>query len=269
MSSPQTRLEHQLQHALATERTLISTLQAHIAMTPPGPYRRLLERHLHETRGHAVNLSSRIERRTSLTGTALNLAHSAAGQIFNLAKGPFDLIRGGGGPDLLENAKDECASEALEIATYDAIEALADAIGDEETAELARSHRADEERMLQELRDLIPSLAAGARKARDTFPISGYDELNAGQAVARLNELSQPDLQTVLGYERRHRNRRSVIERAEALVAMEPWRGYDSDDPQEILDRLTPDLAGAVRDYESRHRRRVAILEAAQQQLTS
>jgi ferritin-like metal-binding protein YciE len=269
MSSPETRLEHQLQQALATERMLVTTLQAHIAMTPPGPYRRLLERHLRETRSHAVNLSSRLESNTSLTGTAINLAHSAAGQLFSLAKGPLDLIRGGGGPDLLKNARDECASEALEIATYDAIEALADALGDEETAELARSHRADEERMLQDLRALIPALATGGKRIREVFPIAGYDELNAGLAAARLSDLSQEDLQTVLQYERGHRNRRSVIERAEALVALPPWRGYDSDDPQEIVERLTPDLAGAVRDYESRHRRRVAILEAAQQQLTS
>src|SRR5689334_20027401 len=151
MSSPETRLERQLQEALALERTLISTLQPHLAMTPPGPYRRLLERHLQETRGHAANLSTRIRRHTSLTRIALNVALTAAGQLFNLAKGPFDLIRGGGVPDLVENAKDECASEALEIATYEAIEALAEALGDDETAELARSHRADEERMLEDL----------------------------------------------------------------------------------------------------------------------
>jgi hypothetical protein len=52
-------------------------------------------------------------------------------------------------------------------------------------------------------------------------------------------------------------------------VATPPWHDYDDEDPEGILDRLTPELAGAVRDYESRHRRRVAILEAAQQQLTS
>jgi ferritin-like metal-binding protein YciE len=49
---------------------------------------------------------------------------------------------------VLKNAKDACASEALEIATYTAIECLAQRVGDDETARLAASIRADEERML-------------------------------------------------------------------------------------------------------------------------
>jgi ferritin-like metal-binding protein YciE len=268
MSSPETRLERQLQIALATERTLISTLQAHLEMTPPGPYRLLLERHLHETRTHAVNLSSRLEPGTDLAGTAINLVHTAAGQLFNLAKGPLDLLRGQPGPDLLKNARDECASEAFEIALYDAIEALALAVDDEDTAELARTHRAEEERMLADLRALIPSLVERPNP-RPALPIEDYETLNAGQVTARLSELSQADLNAVLAYERSHRNRRSVTERAEQLIATPPWPGYDTEDTPTILARLTLEYANPVRDYEGRHRRRVAILEAAQQQLTN
>ena len=72
----------------------------------------------------------------------------------------------------------------------------------------------------------------------------------------------------MLEYERAHRDRRAVVERAEQLTAAPPWPGYDNEDTPTILARLTADDAGAVRDYESRHRRRVAILEAAQQALT-
>src|SRR3954451_18372939 len=183
MSSPETRLERYLNEALATERALISTLQAHIAQTPRGPYRQLLERHRDETRTHAANLSSRIDAGTSLTGIAVNLAHTAIGQALSLAKAPLDLVRGGTDTRerLLKNAKDECATEALEIATYDAIEALATALGDEETAALARRHRADEERMLEDLRALIPTLASDVQsqaqaQARPGLPIEDYDE---------------------------------------------------------------------------------------------
>ena len=48
---------------------------------------------------------------------------------------------------MLKNAKDACASEGLEIATYTAIERLARSVGDEETARLAASILADEEKM--------------------------------------------------------------------------------------------------------------------------
>jgi hypothetical protein len=189
-----------------------------------------------------------------------------------LAKGPLDLIRGGTSFDekLLKNAKDECATEALEIATYDAIEALAEELGETAIAELARRHRADEERMLADLRALIPSLAgqskATARQA--SFPIDDYDDLNAGQVVARLSQLSQEDLQTVLTYERAHRSRRAILEKSDQLTATPPWPGYDDASAEEIVDRLDSDHAGAVRDYESRHKRRVTVLEAAQRELS-
>ena len=73
----------------------------------------------------------------------------------------------------------------------------------------------------------------------------------------------------MLDYERAHRNRRAVVERAEQLTASPPWPGYDGEDTATILARLTAEDAGAVRDYESRHRRRVAVLEAAQQAMTN
>ena len=58
MASLETLLTQHLSEAHATERALITTLQAHIAMTPAGPYRRLLERHLNETRGHAAAMAT-------------------------------------------------------------------------------------------------------------------------------------------------------------------------------------------------------------------
>jgi ferritin-like metal-binding protein YciE len=270
-----------LNEALATERALVTTLQAHIAMTPQGPYRRLLQRHLRETRAHAAAIDERLSAygpTGSLLTATIGLAETVIGQALTLAKGPLDLLRGG--PDTeekqLKNAKDECATEALEIATYDALEALAEAAGDSETAKLAREHRAEEERMLADLRALIPDLTRAVLgdepryEVADTtpeLPIESYDELNAGQVVARLSDLTQAELAGVLAYERANRNRRTVVERAEALTATEPWAGYDEADVAEILARLDEAIAGSVRDYESRHRRRVTILEAAQREL--
>jgi ferritin-like metal-binding protein YciE len=266
------RLNRYLNEALATERALVTTLTAHIAMTPSGPYRDLLERHLGETTGHARALSEHAsEPDTNLVNVALGLAETVVGQALTLAKGPLDLLRGGPSTEerMLKNAKDECATEALEIATYDAIEALAEQLGETEIAELAVRHRADEERMLADLRELIPTLAARAKASGAApFPISRYEDLNAGQVVARLSELSQADLATVLEHERANRNRRSIIEKGEELTATPPWPGYDEADAEEILERLDSRRAGAVRDYESRHRRRVSVLEAAQRELS-
>jgi ferritin-like metal-binding protein YciE len=148
----------------AIEVALVTTLQAHVAMTPPGSYRRLLERHLGETRQHA----EAIERRRAemgeaggLVDSALGLVDHVVGQVLALSKAPIDLLRGANRAEkLLKNARDECATEALEIAAYDALEHVARAVGDRKTAELATRHRGQEERMLKALRAEIPGLAA-------------------------------------------------------------------------------------------------------------
>ena len=59
---------------------------------------------------------------------------------------------------MLKNAKDACATEALELATYTAIERLASSVGDEETAKLAARILADEEKMMQRVLREIPKL---------------------------------------------------------------------------------------------------------------
>jgi ferritin-like metal-binding protein YciE len=152
-----------LGEAHATEQALVTTLQAHITMAPAGSYQRLLERHLSETRQQARAIERRLAElgaSSSVVGATVELARTLAGQILALTKGPIDILRGSSREEkLLKNAKDECTTEALEIATYDALEAAARAVGDEKTALLAVRHREQEERMLAKLREEIPALA--------------------------------------------------------------------------------------------------------------
>ena len=58
---------------------------------------------------------------------------------------------------MLKQAKETCASEALEIATYDVLERLAIGVDDRHTAELAASIRDDEQRMLERICASCPS----------------------------------------------------------------------------------------------------------------
>lgn len=166
------KLTQYLNEALAMEQALTRTLRTHIAMTPRGSYREALEEHLGETGEHSSLLQERLREigsGASLTRVAIGaaevgvgLAQSFAGQVLALWKAPIDLVRGGlsGEEKLLKNAKDECATEALEIATYQAVERLAEAVGDEETGRLAMRIRHEEERMLGRLRREIPALTA-------------------------------------------------------------------------------------------------------------
>jgi rubrerythrin len=110
---------------------------------------------------------------------------SALSQTLALWKAPLDLLRGASGEEkVLENAKDTCATEALEIATYTALEHLADAAGDESTAKLAASIRADEEQMLDRVMRELPKLAqAVVRSEVDGKPSDDIAETGAPDAV--------------------------------------------------------------------------------------
>ena len=245
-----------LEEAHATETALVTTLQAHITMTPAGDYKALLERHLGETRRQAAAIERRLGelgRGNDIVSAATGLARTVVGQALALTKGPIDLLRGAGGEEkLVKNAKDECATEALEIATYDALEAAAQAVGDAKTAKLARTHRAQEERMLAGLRELIPSLARSAVLARAggepsydvqttgaadnvrslagrarrspagagaaDLPIEGYDDLQAEAILPRLEDLGESELRALAAHEKRNRGRRRVLSRIEARL---------------------------------------------------
>jgi ferritin-like metal-binding protein YciE len=305
MNTAQQKLVQYLNEAHATEQALIRVLQSQIAMTPRGSYRSGLQTHLRETRDHATRVDRRrraLGHRSNLLFAAVGLTESVFGQMLALGKAPFDLLRGSGGEEkVLKNAKDACASESLEIATYTAIERLARSVGDDETAELAASIRADEEKMLERLLREIPKLteavvradvkgersydvtatgaadtvreagkpaknaarkttaatkrparqvgvaragrqANGAGAAGDDLAIPGYETLTAEEISGKLTGLSQVELAKIDAYERRRRNRTTVLSRIASLRADEPspagvpasGAGAVSDEHQEL-----------------------------------
>jgi ferritin-like metal-binding protein YciE len=183
-----------LGEAHASEQALVRVLQSQIAMTSRGSYRSALETHLDETRDHAERVQRRLgdlRAGANPLATAVTLAESLLGQALALGKTPLDLLRGSGGEEkVLKNAKDACATEALEIATYTAIERLARAVDDEETAELAASIRADEERMLARILREIPQLT-GAVVGADVDGDGSYHVGSTGAAEAVKRTASQ------------------------------------------------------------------------------
>ena len=187
MNHSEQKVVQYLNEAHASELGLVQVLQAQLAMTPHGSYRNALEKHLDETRDHA----RRIERRLAELGAsgnpfqiAMGWAEDALAQTLALAKMPFDLMRGSGGEEkVLKNAKDACATEALEIATYTALEHLAHAVSDETTAKLAASIRSDEEKMLDRMMREIPKLTDAVVRA-DVHGDRSYDASQTGAADA-------------------------------------------------------------------------------------
>lgn len=156
------KLIQYLNEAHAKEKELETSLQAHIGMTTRPPYKKRLQQHLRETKSH----SKQVERRIKKLGGSTAIVPELASRGVALAKGPLHALRGTSEEEkLLKNAKTEYSEEHEEIATYTAIETLAEAVGDKETAKLARAIRRDEERMAKYLEGVIPTLTRAVATA--------------------------------------------------------------------------------------------------------
>jgi polyhydroxyalkanoate synthesis regulator phasin len=59
----------------------------------------------------------------------------------------------------------------------------------------------------------------GGKADGDAFPIAGYDDLTAGQITTRLEGLSPAELRKVRDYERKHGNRKTVLNAVERRLS--------------------------------------------------
>ena len=162
------KLVQYLHEAHGKEKELETSLQAHIAMTTRRAYRKRLQQHLKETKDHARQVERRVKKLggASLLQTAAARGTEAVSRGTAFAKGPLHAVRGTGEEEIqLKNAITEHSEEGEEIARYTAIEALAEAVGDKDTARLARGIRREEERMAAFLARQIPQLTRAVARA--------------------------------------------------------------------------------------------------------
>jgi ferritin-like metal-binding protein YciE len=176
------KLIQYLNEAYGKEQELVTALQSHISLTSRDTYKKRLKDHLRETKAQAKGLERRIKQLggkaekidlpgPDAIGGAASMAQGAAQKAMAVAKGPLHAIRGTGEAEkMLKNAKTEFWNEAEEIANYHAIETLAEAVGDRDTAKLAREFRRQEERMAKFLEKTIASLTKEV--VRDEIPAS-------------------------------------------------------------------------------------------------
>ena len=273
---PKTKIVQYLDEAHASEVGLVRVLQSQIAMTPRGDYRDALERHLRETRDHAGKLETRLRELDggdSPVQAVVGVAETVIAQALALGKTPIDLLRGSGGEEkVLKNAKDAAATEALEIATYTAIERLATGVGDDRTAKLAVSIRADEQRMLDRILALLPALtdavAAADLRGEGTYKVARTGAADAARTTGR--KAARTTRRTAKSTARRARTAPGAARAegaAKGAVAREqdlPIPRYDALTAEEIGGRLTGlsqvDL-GKIEAYERKGQARATILE--------
>jgi ferritin-like metal-binding protein YciE len=138
------QLVKHIDEALAMEQNVLRMLDGMIETTEDEEIKNELRQHKLETEQHA----ERLEKRLAAHDASPSTAREAAGIMGALMKGIVDMARQ---EKAGRNARDGYATEHLEIASYQLLERVAKAAGDEETAEVARQNRADEEKMAKKI----------------------------------------------------------------------------------------------------------------------
>jgi ferritin-like metal-binding protein YciE len=140
----QQKLVDYVEDAHAMEQNVLQMLDSMIATTRDDDIVEELEHHKMETERHEQLLRERLQ----ALGRDASLRKEAQSIVGALVKGVADQVRG---DKAGKNARDGFITEHMEIASYELLERLAQRAGDDETAEIARRNRADEEAMAQKI----------------------------------------------------------------------------------------------------------------------
>jgi ferritin-like metal-binding protein YciE len=133
-----------IDEAVALEETVKRQLDSLVATTEEAELKSLFREHRAETEAQL----ERLRRRLEAHGATPSSVRSAMTTLGNAAKIPVDAVRS---PSAARTIRDAYTTEYFEIATYRLLEGIASRLGDEETAEIARRNRAEEEAMARRL----------------------------------------------------------------------------------------------------------------------
>jgi ferritin-like metal-binding protein YciE len=140
----QRKLVDHVQDAHAMEQTVSTMLDSMIATTEDPEITEMLKQHKRQTQEHERRLRERLD----AMGAGTSATRSVGGLGAALFKGVGDVART---DKPAKNARDGFMTEHMEIAAYELLERLAKKAGDEQTAEVARLNRADEQAMAKKI----------------------------------------------------------------------------------------------------------------------
>jgi ferritin-like metal-binding protein YciE len=138
------QLTQHIDEAIAMEQNVLRMLDGMIESTEDEEIKEELRQHKLETERQSDRLRARLEAH----GSQPSVVREAGGVLGALMKSVADVARS---EKAGRNARDGYATEHMEIASYQLLERIAQRAGDEETAEVARQNRAEEEQMARRL----------------------------------------------------------------------------------------------------------------------
>ncbi len=134
------QLVKHIDDGIAMEQNVLRMIDSMIETTEDDEVRQRLREHRLQTEQQ----SDRLMRRLEAHGATPSGIKEAGGVAGALMKSVVDMVRG---EKAGRNARDGYATEHMEIASYQLLERVAQRAGDEETAEVARENRGEEEQM--------------------------------------------------------------------------------------------------------------------------
>jgi hypothetical protein len=256
-----------LREVREAQAALADRCKTHLAVTPAGEYREVLERRVGDARGHVYRIDERLGtlQPRGLMETVLGNAWRLTGQAVRL---PFDaamavpsaVSRGPGKAtehQLLKNAEDEYAVTAFAVAICRAAERIAEEAADAATSELLGSIRRDDEEALEELGSSLEQHAEAAVQAAETA--EGLGTAGAAQAVRDWSSWLRETAERMPGVDRLQGAPEGALIAEDEL----PIADYRRLSTRMILGRLPylsqTDLA-TVGAYERAHADRSAVL---------
>ncbi len=160
MESVRDRLVRYLDDAWAVEKALVGMLKDMAAEVDDPEVRAMFEEHSRMTHDQEENLEARIR--------ALGEEPSGSKGFFNMLMGKIgDMMQGAHDPydKTTQDLVKSFAVENFEMGMYQALEAYANAIGDAETAQLARQHFEQESNTASRIWPLIAATAVRPAEA--------------------------------------------------------------------------------------------------------
>ncbi|WP_367325511.1 hypothetical protein [Streptomyces sp. HUAS ZL42] len=256
-----------LREVREAQAALADRCKAHLAVTPPGEYREVLERRVGDARGHVYRIDERLA-----TLQPRGVMQTVLGSVWQLTtqtvRLPFDAAmavpatvwrRPGKATEfqLLKNAQDEYAVTAFAVAICRAAERIALEAEDAVSAELLGSIRREDEEALEELGGSLDRHAEAAVAAAET--VDGQGAAGAAQAVRDWSSWLRETAERMPGVDRLQGAPEGALITEDEL----PIPDYRRLSTRMILDRLPhlpqTDLA-TIGAYERSHAGRTAIL---------
>ncbi len=142
-----------LNDAYAMENGLVQVLEKHAkdAEGHPQVHNRIQE-HIEETRRHADRVRESIERLGGDTSTLKTTLANVAGTLQGMSTGAAE-------DELVKNAIADYAAEQFEVASYRALIAAAEELGDQETVRACQENLREDEEMARWLEQQLPTVA--------------------------------------------------------------------------------------------------------------